>query len=134
MKEYNPEELIKAARKARNFARAKYSNFRVGAAIITDEGEVFTGCNIESSSYSMTICAERVALTKALSEGKERFKALSIVAKDGAFCPPCGACRQLLFDYAPDIDIVLSDGNDYQIFKLRDLLPHAFDDSNLGEK
>lgn len=134
MEKYDSDRLINAARKAREFAQAKYSHFKVGAAIITDEDEIFTGCNVESSSYGLTICAERVALTKALSEGRVNFKAIAIVAKDDAFCPPCGACRQLLFDYAPDIDVILTNGKEKQIYKLKELLPHAFDESNLEEK
>ncbi len=131
-KNYDPKELVKAAKQARRFARAKYSNFKVGAALITRDGKVFTGANVESSSYGLTICAERVALTKALSEGHDQFEAIAIVAKDGEFCPPCGACRQLLFDYAPHIEVILTEGDKIKSFKLKELLPHAFDDSNLG--
>lgn len=127
------ELLISKAKEARKLARARYSNFKVGAALLTGNSEIFTGCNIESSSYGLTICAERVALTKALSEGRDNFKAIAIYAKDGAFCPPCGACRQLLYDYAPDIDIVLSDGKINKIIKLKELLPFAFDDTQLGK-
>ncbi len=134
MEKYDSDKLIEQARKARAFAQAKYSHFRVGAALITEGDEVYTGCNVESSSYSLTMCAERVALFKALSEGKTRFKAIAIVAKDGEFCPPCGACRQVLFDYAPNIDVILTNGKKKQIFKLKELLPHAFDESNLGER
>ncbi|MHB2150132.1 cytidine deaminase [Caldithrix abyssi] len=128
------EKLIKAAREARKFARARYSNFQVGAALLTRDGQIITGSNVESSSYGLTICAERVALTKALSEGIDQFEAIAIVAKDGSFTPPCGACRQLLYDYAPDIEIILSNGKETQKYKLKELLPHAFDESNLGEK
>ncbi len=134
MEKYDSDELIEHARQARTFAQAKYSHFQVGAALITEDDEVYTGCNIESSSYSLTMCAERVALFKALSEGKTRFKAIAIVAKDGEYCPPCGACRQVLFDYAPNIDVILTNGKEKQTYKLKELLPHAFDDSNLGEK
>ncbi|HHJ53384.1 MAG TPA: cytidine deaminase [Caldithrix abyssi] len=123
--------LIDQAKKARQFSQSKYSNFKVGAALITTDDEVFTGCNVESSSYGLTICAERVALTKALSEGRTKFKAIAIVAKDGEYCPPCGACRQLLYDYAPDIDVILTNGQDKKVYKLKELLPHAFEDSQL---
>lgn len=126
------QKLVKAAEKARTFAIAKYSNFPVGAALITNDGNVINGCNIESSSYSLTICAERVALTKALSDGIKNFEAIAIVAKDGDFCPPCGACRQLLYDYAPDLEVILSDGNDIKTYKIKELLPLAFEDSQLG--
>ncbi len=134
MKKYDSDQLIDKAREARTFAQAKYSHFQVGAALLTEDDEIYTGCNVESSSYSLTMCAERVALFKALSEGKTHFKAIAIVAKDGEFCPPCGACRQVLFDYAPEIDVILTDGQKKQIYKLKELIPHAFDDSNLGEK
>jgi len=133
-KKFDEKKLIEAAQQAREFAHARYSNFRVGAALLSKDGRIITGSNVESSSYGLTICAERVALTKALSEGIEEFTAIAIVARDGAFTPPCGACRQLLFDYAPDIEVLLTDGKAFQKFKLKDLLPHAFDESNLGEK
>lgn len=132
MSKINEQELISAAKKARTFSQAKYSKFRVGAALITEDDEIVTGCNIESSSYSLTICAERVALAKALSEGKLKFKAIAITALDNAYCPPCGACRQLLFDYAPDIDVLLTDGKKIEKIKLKELLPLAFDESQLG--
>ena len=125
--------LISKAKAARNLAQARYSNFKVGAALLTDNNKIITGCNVESSSYGLTICAERVALTKALSEGITAFKAIAIYAKDGALCPPCGACRQLLYDYASNIDIILSDGKEQQIIKLRELLPMPFDESQLGK-
>jgi cytidine deaminase len=86
---------------------------------------------VESSSYSLTICAERVALVKALSEGETLFKAIVISAKEGSFCPPCGACRQLLYDYAPDLDIIMSDGSTEKIYKLSELLPVAFNNGFL---
>ena len=127
------EELILKAKEARKLAQARYSEFKVGAALITENDEIFTGCNVESSSYGLTICAERVALTKAISEGASKFKAIAIYAKDGYICPPCGACRQLLYDYAPDIDVILSDGKEQQVINLKDLLPFAFDDSQLGK-
>ncbi len=132
MTRYNTVKLVDAAKEARKYSRARYSGFKVGAALTTDKGEIITGANIESSSYGLTICAERVALTKALTEGKDTFKAIAIAANDGDYCPPCGACRQLLFDYAPDIDVILTDGHDHKIYKLRDLLPVAFEDSKLS--
>ena len=133
MAKYDITKLIEAAKEARKFSRARYSGFRVGAALITDDGEIITGANVESSSYSLTICAERVALTKALTEGKDHFKAIAIAARNGDFCPPCGACRQLLFDYAPDIEVILSDGQKSKTYKLKDLLPVAFEESKLSK-
>ena len=130
----NIEKLLRAAKEARKYAQAKYSHFKVGAALLTEDDQIFSGCNVESSSYSLTICAERVALTKALSEGRTKFKAIAIAAQDGAFCPPCGACRQLLFDYAPDIDVILTNGKESKIYTLKELLPVAFEDTQLGGK
>jgi len=132
MARYDIVQLIEAAKEARKFSQARYSGFRVGAALITDKGEIITGSNVESSSYGLSICAERVALTKALSEGKKNFGAIAIAARDGDFCPPCGACRQLLFDYAPDIDVILTNGRENKTYKLKDLLPVAFEESKLS--
>jgi cytidine deaminase len=125
-------ELIQSAIKVMQQAYAPYSKFRVGAAIVTENGEVFTGCNVETSSYSLTICAERVALFKAISEGHRNFKAIAIVSDTGEYCPPCGACRQVLWDIAKDIDIILAkNAKDYKVEKLSQLLPRAFDHSYL---
>jgi cytidine deaminase len=132
MNKKDTEMLATAAVDARQFAQAKYSGFPVGAALLTDKGKIYKGCNVESSSFGLTICAERVALTKALSEGEQKFTAIAIAAKDGLFCPPCGACRQLLYDYAPQLKIILTNGSNVQIMKLTDLLPNAFDDSQIG--
>ena len=126
--------LIKEAKKAQTFSRAKYSQFKVGAALSTKDGKIFGGCNVESSSYGLTICAERVALTKALSEGSSQFMALAIVGPNNEFCPPCGACRQLLFDYAPDLDIVLTNNSEIEIYKLKSLLPQAFEETKLHKR
>ncbi len=126
MTKVETKNLVETAVKAKKFSQAKYSDFKVGAALLTENGKVYTGCNVESSSYSLTICAERVALVKALSEGDNSFKAIAIVAKEGEFCPPCGACRQLLYDYAPNLKIILSNGQTEKIFKLDELLPEAF--------
>ncbi|MGD9486495.1 MAG: cytidine deaminase [Calditrichaceae bacterium] len=134
MPKYDAGKLIDAAKNARKYSQAKYSNFRVGAALLDEDGQIFSGCNIESSSYSLTICAERVALTKALSQGVTKFRAIAITAIDGKFCSPCGACRQLLYDYAPEIDVILTDGKNQKILKLRELLPYAFEESQLSQK
>lgn len=121
-------ELIEAARRARSGALALYSGFRVGAALLTRSQQVYLGSNIESSSYSLTICAERVALFKALSEGEREFEMIAIIADSKQPCPPCGACRQVLWDFAPNIQVVLADAEDnYQVMPLAELLPHAFE-------
>jgi len=127
-------KLISEAKLASKMAQAKYSNFPVGAAILSDKDSIFQGCNVESSSYGLSICAERVALTKALSEGATKFKSIAIYAEKSAYCPPCGDCRQLLFDYAPDLTIILTDGENYKSFLIKDLLPSAFDQSQLNSK
>lgn len=123
--------LMEYAIKAREDAYAPYSGFKVGAALLTKSGKVFTGCNIENGSYSMTICAERVALFKAVSEGEREFEAIAIAGgRDGlALCPPCGACRQVLseFSQAGDIKIILVDESGFiEEIALKDLLPLQF--------
>lgn len=127
-------KLIDAAREARRNAHAPYSNFTVGAALTTAEGDIYTGANVESSSFGLTICAERVALVKALSEGRNDLKAMAVVGPYDDFCPPCGACRQLLFDYAPELEIILTDGNQIKRVSLKELLPFAFEKNRLKKK
>jgi len=134
MSEITIEKLIDAARIARSRAFALYSEFPVGAALETVDGEIITGCNVESSSYGLTICAERVALVKALSEGKTEFRSIAIIGPDDAYCPPCGACRQLLYDYAPELTVYLDDGRSVKHFRLKELLPWAFGKSRLKKK
>ena len=103
-----PEEgLLAAARAAREFAQAQYSKFKVGAALETVDGQIVTGCNIENATYGLTLCAERVALVKALSEGHTVFTRIAVVADTEAPTPPCGPCRQLLWEYCGDLEIVL---------------------------
>ena len=121
------ESLVAAAREARERAIAPYSNFRVGAALQTAAG-IVTGCNIENATYGLTMCAERVALYKALSDGRREFTAIAVVADSAAPTPPCGSCRQLLWEYCGDIPVVLAslDGITGR-HALRDLLPHPFD-------
>ncbi len=124
--------LIEAAKVARKFARAKYSNFSVGAALQTEDGQVFVGSNVESSSYGLTMCAERVALFKALSEGADKFIRIAVYTESDPPVPPCGACRQLFFDYAPDIEIILAgDKSEPVITSLEKLFPRPFGDGDL---
>ena len=122
----NKNELTAAALKAMENAHAIYSNFKVGAALLSKSGNVYTGSNVESSSYGLTICAERVALVKALSEGENEFEAIAVVTRSGA--SPCGACRQLLWDYTRDIPVYVSDleGNITE-YNLAELLIHPFE-------
>lgn len=127
-----PTELLELAIQARSFARCQYSGFAVGAALLAKEGTVFTGCNIENASYGLTTCAERVALLKALSEGATSFSKIAVVTAAETLTPPCGPCRQLLWEYAGNIQVII--GNlDRQtvVYQLSDLFPHPFDAENL---
>ena len=110
------------------------SSLRLNTTTFSIDGEVFTGCNVESSSYGLSICAERVALTKALSQGFLKFKAIAIIGPEKDYCPPCGACRQLLFDYASEIDVILTDGRNVKVYTLKELLPEAFEETKLRRK
>ncbi len=129
----NYKTLSRHARAAKRFSYSPYSRFRVGAALLTSTGKVFTGCNIENSSYGLTICAERTALFKAISEGHKKFKALAIAADEDGFTSPCGACRQVIIDLAGNIDVILTKRNgDIEVVRMKDLLPHAFTKRNLA--
>ncbi len=125
------KKLVSEARAAISYSHADYSHFRVGAALSTKNHKIIRGANIESSSFGLTICAERVALVKALTEGEEDFDAIAIYAEKADFCPPCGACRQLLYDYAPELKVILTNGREAKTYKLKELLPHAFENSQL---
>lgn len=127
------DALVEAARAARAFARAPYSGFAVGAALECADGTVVTGCNIENATYGLTVCAERVALFKALSEGRDQFVRIAVVADTEAPTPPCGACRQLLWEYCGDIEVVMANlTRDTGRHQLAALLPLPFDRSFLG--
>ncbi len=122
------DQLLEAARMARQHARCAYSGFAVGAALLCADGRVFAGCNIENATYGLTVCAERVALWKALSEGLDQFTKIAIVADTQKLTPPCGPCRQLLWEYGGGLEIIL--GNlrpDRATYHLKELLPYAFD-------
>ena len=126
------KNLAEAAINAKKNALPTYSNFYVGAALLTNEDKVYTGCNIESSSYSLTICAERNAIFKAISEGEREFKAIAIAGDTNDFISPCGACRQVISDLCGEIDIILVNSNtDYIVKKTSELLPFAFGDKDL---
>jgi cytidine deaminase len=121
-------ELIAAARRARRLARASFSGFAVGAALETGGGLIVTGCNIENATYGLTMCAERVAMFKALSEGHRRFRRVAIVADTIAPTPPCGACRQVLWEFGGDLEIVLANlRRETGRYRLSDLFPLPFD-------
>ncbi len=125
------KELIKKAYEVREKAYAPYSKFKVGAALLTTDDRVFTGCNVECASFGGTNCAERTALFKAISEGYREFKAIAIVGKEGVLTPPCGICRQVLNEFASDIDVVLDDNHKEKIIKLSELLPYSFGPKDL---
>ncbi|MBA2501325.1 MAG: cytidine deaminase [Pyrinomonadaceae bacterium] len=122
------DQLVEAAKRAREFAIADFSNFRVGAALVSNDDAVFTGCNIENATYGLTVCAERVAMWKALSEGARGFKRIAVVADTEKLTSPCGACRQLIWEFCGDVPVVLANlRGDVEIYQMRDLLPRAFD-------
>ena len=122
------DRLVLAARQARERAVAPYSNFKVGAALETADGTIVTGCNIENASYGLTICAERVAMFKALSEGHRRFTRMAVVADTVAPTSPCGACRQVLWEFGHDLEIVLANLTEVTgRHQMAELLPLAFD-------
>lgn len=127
--------LVAAAREARERARAPFSKFRVGAALETIDGQIITGCNIENASYGLTVCAERVALLKALSEGHEVFTRIAVVADTERATPPCGPCRQLLWEYCSDIQVILASLKEVKgRYQLSRLLPLPFDRSLLSSE
>jgi cytidine deaminase len=128
------DDLVAAARRAREFAVAPYSHFKVGAALLSASGTVYTGCNVENASYGLTVCAERVALLKALSEGERTFHRIAVVADTSAPTPPCGACRQLLWEYAGDVAVIMANLVEITaLHQMRDLLPLPFDARLLEE-
>ncbi len=126
------KKLAEMAVEAKSSSHPPYSNFHVGAALLTDEEKVIIGGNIETSSYSLTICAERVAVFKAFSEGERKFKAIAIASDAPGFCPPCGACRQVMLDLCGDIDIVMvNNKNEIKALRLSQMLPYPFGDNEL---
>lgn len=127
------EKLIAAAKKVREQAYAPYSNFPVGAALLTSSGKIYTGCNIENAAYSNTCCAERVAIFKAISKGERDFTAMAVVADSMRPVPPCGSCRQVMSEFFPeDIKIFLANiKGESKTFLLKELLPFSFQENDL---
>jgi len=122
------EALVAAARGARDHARAAYSGFRVGAALECADGAIVTGCNIENATYGLTLCAERVAMFKAISEGHRRFTRVAVVADTEAPTSPCGPCRQILWEFGGDLEVILANLHEEKgRYRLADLLPLPFD-------
>ena len=125
----NKQKLVRAALRAQKLAMAPYSKFKVGAALLTKSGEIIGGANVENASYGLTCCAERVALFKALTEGKRNFIAVAVVARCAGGAMPCGACRQLLAEFAPRVVVFVADSRKPSVireFSVRELLPGAF--------
>ena len=128
MSEESLQQLVETAKQARLRSIAPFSNFLVGAAVRTAEGKVYIGCNVESASYGLTVCAERVAIWKALSEGERHFSELAIVADTETLTPPCGTCRQIIWEFAKNATIILGNlHGETQVVSIRELLPRAFD-------
>jgi cytidine deaminase, homotetrameric len=128
LSEHNFQSLIEAAQNARMQAVAPFSGFPVGAAVRSESGKIYTGCNIESASYGLTVCAERVAIWKALSEGERHFTELAVVADTETLTPPCGTCRQIIWEFARGATIVFANlKGESETFQMAELLPRAFD-------
>lgn len=128
----NSDALLAAARTARENAVATFSKFRVGAALRAKSGKVYTGCNVENASYGLTICAERVAIFKALSEGERGFDAIAVVTDAEKLTPPCGACRQIIWEFCGDAEVILGNlKGKTEVHRMSALFPLPFDISNL---
>jgi len=128
MKSENLQQLIESAKQARENARAAFSNFKVGAALLTGDNQIITGCNIENASYGLTICAERVAIFKAISEGASEFQKIVICADTDQLTTPCGACRQILWEFCGDVEVVLTNlRGKTETMSMSELFPRAFD-------
>jgi len=126
------DALIAAAKQARENALAQFSHFKVGAALRTGSGKIFTGCNVENATYGLTMCAERVAIFKAISEGERRFDAIAVVTEADALTPPCGACRQLIWEFCGDVPVVLANlQGKTEAIQMHELFPRPFDSRNL---
>lgn len=126
------KDLMNAAAAARSFSYSPYSKFAVGAAVLTDDGKIFTGCNVENASYGLTNCAERTAIFKAVSEGYKKFKAIAIVLDAPNYGAPCGACRQVIYEFGSNIDVIMGTvSGKYEIKKISELIPLAFGPENL---
>jgi len=130
------EELVEIAKKAKEKSYSPYSNFRVGAALLGKNGEIFQGANIENASYSTTICAERTAAFAARLDGVTEFSAIAITSDSNDYIPPCGSCRQVLLELCgKDLDVHITNGaGEIKSFKLEELIPFSFDDSNLNAR
>ena len=130
MSEY--DALIAAAKHSREHAHAKFSNFKVGAALRAVSGKIYGGCNVENATYGLTICAERVAIFKAISEGERTFDAIAVVTDTAMLTPPCGACRQIIWEFCGDVPVVMASvKGKVETVRMSQLFPKPFDSSNL---
>jgi cytidine deaminase len=120
------KELLEEAKKASANAYSPYSNYKVGCAVRTVDEQIITGCNVENASSSLTICAERNAIFKAISEGHKDFTEIAVFVDSEESFPPCGACRQVIYEFAPDINVIYANRNTVQIINIKELLPEAF--------
>ncbi len=126
------KKLVKEAEKARKKAYTPYSKFKVGAAVLSVDGKIFSGCNIENASFGLAVCAERVAIFKAISEGSTKFKAIAVIGDTDKPCSPCGACRQVISEFGEDIPLIMANlKGDVKIKKIEELLPEAFGKNDL---
>lgn len=126
-------ELVERALEMRRFSYAPYSHFRVGAALECEDGSVYTGCNVENAAYGSSLCAERTALVKAVSEGCRRFVRLAVAGDSADYCWPCGACRQMLREFGTDLEVLAANREGaYVSVPLEELLPHSFGPETLG--
>lgn len=128
------QELVEAARAMCRYSYVPYSHFTVGAALESEDGTVYTGCNVENAAYGACICAERTAVVKAVSEGKRRFRRIAISGSGDALCWPCGTCRQVLAEFSPQMTVLVSNrAGEFTAASLSELLPHHFGPENLAE-
>ncbi len=125
---HTEKELIEAAADVRKRAYAPYSNFKVGAAVETEDGAIYTGCNVESASYGLTVCAERVAIWKGISRGVTKFGRIAVVVDTEELTPPCGVCRQIIWEFCGDVPVILANlHGKTETIMMSELLPRAFD-------
>lgn len=130
----NIKELINRALEAREKAYVPYSSYKVGAALLSKSGNIYSGCNIESASYTPTICAERTAISKAVSEGDREIEAIAVVGNPDEYTYPCGVCRQVIREFSKDLTIIIAKNEEeYKLYKLDDLLPHSFGPEDLDK-
>lgn len=127
------KELVKMAYEVAKNAYAPYSNYNVGAALLTKSGKVFLGCNVECGSYGGTNCAERTALFSAIAAGEKEFEAIAVVTSNEEYAFPCGICRQVMIEFGEDLNVIVSKGLDYKVYKLSELLPHSWTKDELNK-